>query len=363
MLRKIRITLATLFLLGLTPYAIIPIRAAADPPINEMKGSFGDYLKREQYEKAPLYPRMWRERDSANWKKWNLGRTDVVGNVAYYFSYQLSYMYLRYIGDNFVGRVNRKTEHTVVFVLPLALALFGLWQHRKRRRTDYRAVMLVFLFGGVLLNLYLNHPCYEPRSRDYAYVLSFYAIAIWAGIGAESLEWRRWRWLALLAPLTLAVGNWSDHDRSRCHSVHDIAMNHLESCDTDAILITLGDNDTFPLWYLQQVEGHRTDVSVYNVGLTGWEEVFRLIRTAGRRPVYFTQYFYDRYAYLFPGRLRCEGFCWRLLAPGDGDLAPRVHEGIEWHITAHEYLPSVSRRFLKKWDENTAPCGYVRKNI
>ena len=357
------------FLLGLTPYAIIPLRAAADPPINEMNGSFGAYLRREQYEKAPLYPRMWRERDSENWDEWNLGRTDFVGNTVYYVTYQLGYMYGRYILNNFAGRINHKSQRTVLYILPLLLALWGLWRHRKQNRLDYWVVMLVFLFGGVLLNLYLNHPCYEPRSRDYAYVLSFYAIAIWIGIGADDAKRKmddgiRHRsshilrlasyLLLLLAPLTLAVGNWSDHDRSHCHSVHDIATNHLESCDEGAVLITLGDNDTFPLWYLQQVEGKRTDISIYNVGLTGWEEVFRLIESADRQPVYFTHYFQQRYAYLFPGRLRCEGFCWRLLPTGENDLTPRVHDGIEWHITPNEYIDPVSRKFLHIWEEYKA---------
>ena len=341
------------FLLGLTPYAIVPLRAAADPPINELGDSFKSYLQREQYEKAPLYPRMWRERDSANWSEWTLGTEGVVGNMVYYGGYQVGYMYLRYLMYNFIGRENHHWHCIVVFVLPFLLGLWGLWQHRKRSRRDWWAVMLLFLFGGLVLNLYLNHPCYEPRSRDYVYVLSFYAFALWIGVGADSLP-RRWlRVLALLAPLTLAVGNWSDHDRSRCHSVHDIALNHLESCSPDAILITLGDNDTFPLWYLQQVEHRRTDVDVYNIGLTGWPEVMRLINTAGPRPVYFSHYFVDRFAYLFPGRLRCEGFCWRLLAVGDNDLDPRLHDGIRWNITRGEYLDRVSARFLDIWQRNT----------
>lgn len=348
------LTLAILFfLLGLTPYAIIPIRAAADPPINELGDSFKAYLQREQYEKAPLYPRMWRERDSANWSEWTLGTEGVVGNVVYYGGYQVGYMYLRYLMYNFIGRENYRWHCIVPFVLPFLLGLWGLWQHRKRSRRDWWVVMLLFLFGGLVLNFYLNHPCYEPRSRDYVYVLSFYAFALWIGVGADWLP-RRWmRVLALLAPLTLAVGNWADHDRSRCHSVHDIALNHLESCSSDAILITLGDNDTFPLWYLQQVEGRRTDVDVYNLGLTGWPEVMRLVNTAGPRPVYFSQYFVDRYAYLFPGRLRCEGFCWRLLADGDNDLSPRVHDAVRWNITRCEYADRVSTRFLDTWQRNT----------
>lgn len=341
------------FLLGLSPYAIVPIRAAADPPINELGDSFGSYLRREQYEKAPLYPRMWRERDSANWSEWTLGTDGVVGNLVYCGSYQLGYMYFRYLMYNFLGRENFRWHCVVLFILPGVLAIQGLWRHRKRSRLDFWAVMLLFLFGGIILNLYLNHPCYEPRSRDYVYVLSFYATALWIGVGADSLP-RRWlRGLALLAPLTLAVGNWSDHDRSRCHSVHDIAAAHLDVCDPDAILITLGDNDTFPLWYLQQVEGRRTDVDVYNVGLTGWQEVFRLINTAADRPVYFTHYFYQRFAYLYPGRLRCYGFCWRLMPAGGTDFTPPPALPVEWHITRGEYIDPVSRRFLDTWQQNT----------
>ena len=349
------------FLLGLTPYAIIPIRASAHPPINEGDPStperFMKYLQRDQYAKAPVYPRMWRERDTANWSDWNAGRTDFLGNAAYYFTYQLGYMYGRYLMYNFIGRENHRWHCVVLFILPLLLALWGLWQHRKRCRRDWWVVMLLFLFGGIILNLYLNHPCYEPRSRDYAYVLSFYAVALWIGIGADELPRHRWlRVLALLAPLTLAVGNWSDHDRHNCHSVHDIALNHLESCDRDAILITLGDNDTFPLWYLQQVEQRRTDISIYHIGLTGWRNTEQiLVDNNFERPVYVTQYFYDRFAGLFPGRLRCEGFCWRLL-PVAGDTTPVMHDAVQWHITDHEYVDRVSASFLKIWEQNTAAC-------
>ena len=349
------------FLLGLSPYAIVPIRAASNPPINEMKDGFGAYLKRDQYEKAPLYPRMWRERDSANWRQWNLGAKGVAGEVVYGVGYQLGYMYGRYLMNNFIGRMtNHERPRLALFILPLLLAVAGIWFHRKRNRLDYWVVMLLFLFGGVILNIYLNHPCYEPRSRDYVYVLSYYAVALWIGVGADCLPPRWWRWLALLAPLTLAIGNWSDHDRSRSHSVHDIAANHLESCDPDAILITLGDNDTFPLWYLQQVEGRRTDVDVYNIGLTGWSKVQRIIGEAGDRPVYFTQYFVDRYANLFPNQLRCEGFCWRL-CPGVGhDLTPIVHDGIEWHITDREYIDRVSANFYSKWRSIHGPLPFDR---
>ena len=364
-----------LFLLGLTPYAIIPIRAAANPPINEGRPataeSFHRYLQREQYAKAPLYPRMWRERDANNWKEWTLGLEGVPSNVVYYFGYQLTYMYGRYLMYNFIGRENLKWRFVVLFIIPALLGAYGLWRHRRHDREGYWTVMLLFLFGGVILNLYLNHPCYEPRERDYAYVLSFYAFAVWIGIGAaECLGHRRWvTALVLLAPLLLAVGNWSDHDRHNCHSVHDISMAHLQSCDKDAILITLGDNDTFPLWYLQQVERQRTDIDIYNINLTGFGRTMEIIdgeRREGGRPVYVSYYFLQRYGNLFPNLLRCEGYCWRLLLkPPDGQLDDteplqrHLRDSIRFNITRHEYLPSVSRNFLKMRDTywTTANAG------
>ncbi len=359
--------LTLFFLLGLTPYLIVPIRAAANPPINEGNPqtveSFRSYISREQYAKAPLYPRMWRERDAENWGYWSYNHDGVLGNAVYYGSYQLGYMYGRYLMYNFIGRENLKSGRIVVFVLPVLLALWGLLCHRRKNRRGYWTVMPLFLMGGVLLNIYLNHPCYEPRERDYAYVLSFYALAIWIGVGAADLHERArgkaWPLLLMVAPLSMAVGNWSDHDRSRCHAVHDIAMNHLQSCDPDAILITLGDNDTFPLWYLQQVEGRRKDVSIYNIGLTGYGNLMQILDANDfQRPVYVSQYFYYRYGRLYQGRLRCEGFCWRLLPTAEGvddrePLLRHVSDSIEWHITRTEYRDRVTQGFLNDWEEST----------
>ena len=346
-----------LFCAGLSPYAIIPIRAAANPPINEGHPapveSFKRYLQREQYAKAPLYPRMWRERDTANYADWTLGLKGVPANIVYYFSYQLTYMYGRYLMYNFIGRENFRWHCIVFFILPAMLACYGLWRHRRCNRHDYWVVMLIFLFGGIILNFYLNHPCYEPRERDYAYVLSFYAVAIWIGIGAIELgEKNKLKYLIFLAPLLMAIGNWSDHDRHNCHSVHDISLAHLQSCDHDAILITLGDNDTFPLWYLQQVEHQRTDIDIYNINLTGFSRTIDIIqRNRDRRPVYVSYYFFQRYADFFPGQLRCEGFCWRLVPPSEvGDNAPlqrHLRDSIRFNITKHEYVPRISQHFME----------------
>ena len=354
--------LMTLFLVvGISPYVVVPLRAAANPEINEMGSDFGSYVRREQYEKAPLWPRQWRERDADNHAQWNLGLHGAVAEVVYAVRYQLGYMYGRYLIDNFFARRNLQWRCTVLFVLPLLLGLVGILTCRKRSRAVRIALWAAFLLGGVLLNIYLNHPCYEPRERDYAYVLSFYAFAIWIGIGTDAFATRvspRFAWLPLLAPVLMAVGNWSDHDRSRCHSVRDIAAAHLESCDPDAILITLGDNDTFPLWYMQQVEGVRRDVQVLNVGLAGWSQVLTTVRdNMGVRPVYVSHYFRTRYGYVLGEHLRCEGFCHRLLDSADAvdDETPlrRHRDNIQWHITQGEYLDEVSRAFLRVWQENT----------
>ncbi len=366
---KVLVLSVFFFLLGLSPYAIVPIRAAADPPVNLMGESLASYLKRDTYAKAPLYPRMWRERDTANWRQWHVSDpASVWDNTQYYASYQLSYMYLRYLMYNFIGRENLKSGHIVLFILPFLLGLWGMAVLWKRRRDDFMAVLLLFLFGGVILNLYLNHPCYEPRERDYAYVLSFYAFAIWIGVGTSHIG--RWRWLTLLAPLLMAAGNWSDHDRSRSHSVHDIAMNHLQSCDHGAILVAYGDNDTFPLWYLQQVEGQRTDIEIHNINLEGYAAIRTILSDNNfRRPVYLTQYARDGAGRFLAGHPRCEGFCWRLLPTADGldDTAPlrrHIESGIRWHIRPGEYLDPVSRRFLATWEANTqSVLGQTEKLI
>ena len=356
------------FLLGLTPYAVIPIRAAANPPINEGHPStcedFKKYFQREQYAKAPLYPRQWRDRDAANWPAWGGGNPHSFwDNTKYWFTYQLGYMYCRYLMYNFIGRLNDHWNVIVVFALPFLLGLWGLIAHRRRRRGDFRALLLLFLFGGIILNLYLNHPCYEPRERDYAYVLSFYAFAFWIAFGSASITARflksRLSSLLFLAPLLLAVGNWTDHDRSHCHSVHDIAMAHLQSCDRDAILFSFGDNDTFPLWYLKYVENRRPDIDIYNINLTGFGQVMQLLDDNNdHRPIYFTQYAYDKLSGIYPGRLRCEGFCWRLLPTPAGvddpePLRRHVADSIQWHITPTEYQDRVSRSMMRIWQTNT----------
>jgi hypothetical protein len=238
-------------------------------------------------------------------------------NLKYFFNYQLGFMYFRYFMWNFSGRQNdvqgfggirdgnwisgipfldkwrlghdqtnlpesmKNRGTNKYFMLPLILGLIGFFFHFKKDFKGSLVVLLLFIMTGIAIAVYLNQKPYEPRERDYAYAGSFYAFAIWIGFGVISLINYINKYLkkelisvALVALVTLilvpgimAKENWDDHDRSGKYACRDFAANYLNSCDKDAILFTNGDNDTFPLWYDQEVEGIRTDVRVVNLML------------------------------------------------------------------------------------------------
>ena len=171
------------------------------------------------------------------------------------------------------------------FFLPLIIGLIGAIWHFKRNQKDAGIVALLFFFTGIAIVLYLNQKPLEPRERDYAYAGSFYAFAIWIGFGVLGLK----EWLfkkltpvngaiaatvvcLLAAPVLMAAQGWDDHDRSDKMVAHDIAVDYLESCAPNAILFTYGDNDTYPLWYAQEVENIRPDIRLVNLSLfdTDW---------------------------------------------------------------------------------------------
>ncbi len=219
-------------------------------------------------------------------------------NIYFMLSHQLGHMYWRYFMWNFSGRESDFTDapwmgitdalsdkypdyikenkgHNNYFMLPLILGLIGIFFQAKRDPNYFYVNLMLFLMMGVVLVLYLNSPPIEPRERDYIYVGSFYAFAIWAGLGTLALA----DWLgkmtknlstgAIIATLLtlpiaglMAAQNWDDHDRKGRYFSVDSARNFLASCAPNAILFTGGDNDTFPLWYVQEVEGFRTDVRV-----------------------------------------------------------------------------------------------------
>tara|TARA_X000001036_G_scaffold342041_1_gene321500 strand:+ start:70 stop:1827 length:1758 start_codon:yes stop_codon:yes gene_type:complete len=177
---------------------------------------------------------------------------------------------------------NKAKNH--YFFLPLLLGLIGMIFHFKTKNQDALAVLLFFLFTGVLIIVYLNVVPFQPRERDYAYVGSFYAFSIWIGLGVLSIYEFIHKNLnskksaaiatiiALSVPTIMAAENWDDHDRSGRFTALEVAKNYLNSCEKNAILFTNGDNDTFPLWYAQEVEGIRTDIKVVNLSLfnTDW---------------------------------------------------------------------------------------------
>lgn len=219
-------------------------------------------------------------------------------NLYFMFSHQLGHMYWRYFMWNFSGResdlsdapwlgiadffsdkfpdyIKQNKAHNNYLMLPLILGLIGLFFQAKHDPKSFYINTMLFLMMGVVLVLYLNSPPVEPRERDYIYVGSFYAFAIWIGIGVMALA----HWIAKLnknlavagiiatlitfpVPVLLASQNWDDHNRQGRYFSVDSARNFLASCAPNAILFTGGDNDTFPLWYVQEVEGFRTDVRV-----------------------------------------------------------------------------------------------------
>ena len=241
-------------------------------------------------------------------------------NLRFFFRYQLGHMYFRYFMWNFSGRQNDIQCHSKYeitkgnwitgipfldeirlgnqdelpdsmlankarnryFMLPLLLGIAGLiWQY-SRNRKDFWVVMMLFIMTGIAIVVYLNQYPNQPRERDYAYAGSFYSFAIWIGLGVlvlfegikkilpESPSALLASALALVAvPMVMGMENWDDHDRSGRFMARDFAYNYLNSCAPNAVLFTNGDNDTFPLWYAQEVEGIRTDVRVVNLSYLG----------------------------------------------------------------------------------------------
>ncbi len=218
-------------------------------------------------------------------------------NLVFMFRYQIGYMYMRYFMWNFAGResdiqgaswlmpldafknipqqlADNKGRNNYL-MLPLLLGLVGMFFNYRRDQKVFGVLLMLFILTGVALVVYLNSPPVEPRERDYIYVGSYYAFAIWIGMGVLALGQYLMNFIknhasaaitatliGLVIPVIMAVENWDDHDRSNRYFSVDSAKNFLASCAPNAILFTGGDNDTFPLWYAQEVEGFRTDVRV-----------------------------------------------------------------------------------------------------
>ena len=273
-----------------------------------------------------LFPRMY-SRDSQHKQAYiqygtikDPNNPTYLDNIEFFFRYQVGHMYLRYFMWNFVGKQNDHQSHggilngravsgiraidrlwlgnqkeltddmlnhparNTYYFLPLILGIIGLLFHYKHHLKDFWVILFLFVLTGIAIVVYLNQTPYQPRERDYAYAGSFYAFSIWIGMGVAGLatfinRWTSMKMAAIFSliisflgvPLLMATQNWTDHDRSGRYLARDIAKNYLESCDENAIIYTVGDNDTFPLWYMQEVEGVRTDVRVVNMMLFNTE--------------------------------------------------------------------------------------------
>jgi hypothetical protein len=241
-------------------------------------------------------------------------------NMKFMFTYQFGYMYFRYFMWNFSGKqndtqgsggavngnwitgikfldeprtgtddlppgLNDDTSRNKYYLIPFLLGLAGLFYQLNRDNRNWWVILLLFVMTGLAIVFWLNQYPNQPRERDYAYVGSFYFYAVWIGLGMLALFDGLSRLtgekaaapvagiICLLAvPVLMASENWDDHDRSHRYLARDVAFNYLNSCAPGAILLTNGDNDTFPLWYAQEVEGMRTDIRVCNLMLlnTDW---------------------------------------------------------------------------------------------
>lgn len=292
-----------------------------------------------------LFPRMWSSMESthaAAYKEWadikgrkiqirnergesqTIVKPTFAENLKFFFRYQVGHMYFRYFMWNFVGRQNDIQSHGSViygnwlsgidfidewrlgnqdnlppnlannkarntyFFLPLLLGLLGIFfQYNKGKegKKGLWVVFLLFFMTGLAIVIYLNQYPLQPRERDYAYAGSFYAFAIWIGIGVLWLIDKLKKYLPetvaagivgvatlILVPGIMGYENWDDHDRSARYTARDLGSDYLKTSAPDGVLFTNGDNDTFPLWYNQEVEGVRTDVRVCNLSYlqTDW---------------------------------------------------------------------------------------------
>jgi hypothetical protein len=308
---------------------------------NKVKGRYEPYY-RPEYSYSPkfetFFPRMWSsdpEHETA-YKYWGkvVGRKYSVGsdkaavvcptfgeNLRYFFRYQVGFMYFRYFMWNFAGRQNdiegngnsihgnwisginfidearlgkldklpdditSNPATNKYYFLPLLVGLAGMFWQYKKNNTGFWLVMAFFIMTGLAIIFYLNQYPNQPRERDYAYAGSFYAFAIWIGIGFMFVYEKLQKFLGnkgsaavtlvvlvALVPVLMASQNWDDHDRSGRYTARDIGANYLKSVAPNGVLFTYGDNDSFPVWYVQDVEQVRTDIRVANLSYiqAGW---------------------------------------------------------------------------------------------
>jgi hypothetical protein len=258
-----------------------------------------------------------------------LGKPTMGDNINFFAQYQLGWMYLRYFMWNFAGKqddiqgvimnnvrdgnwktgisfwdnarlgdqqylpdsMKQNKANNKLFALPLILGILGIFFHFKNNNKDAIVLGLLFFFTGIAIVLYLNMAGNQPRERDYAFVGSFYAFAIWIGLGVLYVRELFSKYISapianyaaaalclLAVPVIMASQEWDDHDRGKKALARDLAIDYLESCAPNALVISFGDNDTYPLWYAQEVEGVRRDIRVINSSLLGTDWYINQLR-------------------------------------------------------------------------------------
>jgi len=285
---------------------------------------------------AHLFPRMWdggNDRGQIDCYKQYTGLADgeaptMKDNIRYFIGYQSYWMYLRYFMWSYSGKQNdlqgfgnirdgnfitgipfldnamygdqsklpdsihiNNKSYNRMYLLPVILGLIGLVFQYQRNRKDFLVTGLLFAITGFGIVFYLNQAGYQPRERDYAFAGSCYAFAIWIGLGFLWVKEKMGRFLKgpaanyaaaglcfLAVPVLMGSQEWDDHDRSKKTLARDIGKDYLESCPPNAILFSFGDNDTYPLWYAQEVEGIRPDVRVMNFSLLGTDWYINQLR-------------------------------------------------------------------------------------
>jgi len=278
--------------LGFTTYAMTIIRSNQNPPMNENEPNdfteLVSYLNREQYGDFPTFKRRFSQEPHQQEIY-----TNYASDLEFWWRYQMHHMFNRYLFWNYIGRKSWEQDApedwSKLFGIPFILGLIGVFYHFRKDWKMASVFLVMFIFMGYLTAFYQNQQEPQPRERDYFYVGAFFVFSIWIALGVKGLiymiveDFNLQKYFkpisiavltfaALFVPIRMAQVNWFEHDRSKNWFPWDYAYNILQSCQPDAILFTYGDNDTFPLWYLQDVEGVRRDVRVVNLSLlnTSW---------------------------------------------------------------------------------------------
>ncbi|MDD5087722.1 MAG: tetratricopeptide repeat protein, partial [bacterium] len=321
-----------LVVVGYSSYGMIYIRSGLNPGIDEndpdTPARFFSYLNREQYGERAIFPRIW-DHDP-----------EYRSEGDFFWRYQVNKMFHRYLLWQFVGREGAPHDEyqdagvspkysllslfqsepqgalrwlAMITCVPFLLGLVGFIYQYMKDKKGWLILLVIFFMTGYAIILYLNQDNPQPRERDYSYVGAFFAFALWIGIGASAvIEWAAKKFqkipsghmatagvaalLLVLSPVMLLARNYEMNDRNGNHVAWDYSYNMLMSCESNGIIFTNGDNDTFPVWYMQEVEHVRRDVRLVNLSLlnTGWY-IKQLKDREPKVPISFSDSYIDRY--------------------------------------------------------------------